>query len=167
MNKLWIIIPVIAVLAAALLFGCKAKKSADWDNVKITSFSYSQSGMSTDSIYTYTLTRENGKAVLHADLNAGYYEADAELDESAFDTLSEIARQYKLEEWDGFDKVNKMALDGSSFRLHINLEDGSSIDAYGSNSFPTGYGEASRKIVECFASLVEENAEIKEKPQEY
>ncbi len=158
---------MIAVLAAALLFGCKAKKSADWDNVKITSFSYSQSGMSTDSIYTYTLTRENGKAVLHADLNAGYYEADAELDESAFDTLSEIARQYKLEKWDGFDKVNKMALDGSSFGLHINLEDGSSIDAYGSNSFPTGYGEASRKIVECFESLVEENAEIKEKPQEY
>lgn len=113
---------MIAVLAAALLFGCKAKKSADWDNVKITSFSYSQSGMGTDSIYTYTLTRENGKAVLHADLNAGYYEADAELDESAFDTLSEIARQYKLEEWDGFDKVNKMALDGSSFGLHISLE---------------------------------------------
>ena len=50
------------------------------------------------------------EAVLHADLNAGYYEADAELDESAFDTLSEIARQYKLEKWDGFDKENKMAL---------------------------------------------------------
>ena len=58
------------------------------------------------------------------------------------DVRKEIARllsECGVKAWDGFSESDPDVLDGSGFSLSIELADGSSIDAYGSNAWPENY----------------------------
>ena len=48
------------------------------------------------------------------------------------------------------------ALDGASFSLSVEFEDGGVIDASGSNCFPRGYSEKTSAIRDFFEKLMEE-----------
>ena len=124
--------------------------------LKIKSFSFSHSGMNTQSCYSYTVTRTEDGTRLEASLNAGNSVVDTTVSEPVLDQLGELAGRFRLETWDGFSGVNSMALDGEDFTLSVTLESGETIYARGSNSFPQNYYAVTSEIESLFRPLIDE-----------
>lgn len=53
--------------------------------------------------------------------------------------VRDVIFRYDVRSWDGFDKVDRFALDGEDFNLYITFADGTRISAKGSNRFPENY----------------------------
>ena len=53
--------------------------------------------------------------------------------------LAEICNRYKVTKWDGFHKSNRLVLDGNSFGLVIEAQDGVKVEAQGYMRYPNGY----------------------------
>ncbi len=64
----------------------------------------------------------------------------------AMEKVSSVISKYNVRSWDGFDKVDRFALDGEGFYLYITFSDGSRISANGSNMFPKNYREVFREL---------------------
>ena len=64
--------------------------------------------------------------------------------EGGLDLYREICaalRKSSVIDWDGFHESDPMVLDGGGFSFSMELENGGSISASGSNAYPSGYGE--------------------------
>ncbi len=146
-----IIIIMGAVLMISLLGGCRG-------NVKvsgITSFSYryTAGNMVNADVY-YGLEYRNGTYTATVKPN-GTPEEDAEsfkVDKMFEENLRAILEKYKVSKWNGFNKTNKMVLDGNSFYLDIYMEEGE-ISAHGYMSWPDGYADFKEEIINLFESI--------------
>ena len=87
------------------------------------------------------------------DEQATTIEVDAEFDQK----LEEIIKEFNIQNWDGFNKSNKMVLDGDSFSLYILMEEDNSISANGYMKWPKKYKEFKEKIVELFNQVMKPN----------
>lgn len=58
-----------------------------------------------------------------------------------YEELCAKLHAFGVQRWNGFSKSNPNVLDGDSFSLNIELTDGSTITAYGSNAYPKNYQE--------------------------
>jgi len=120
--------------------------------MEITQFTYRCSQMRNG--YTYTARAAEGGTQLEISLNYGDFTETLMVQEPVLEQLGAIAGKYRLDRWDGFDKVNKKALDGEMFLLSITLKDGSQIYAKGSNAFPKNYQDVKREINDLFKDLI-------------
>lgn len=66
-----------------------------------------------------------------------------------YNSLAEDLYKLGVHTWDGFNKYNKHALDGWSFRLEIVLPGGRKLTAHGENKFPRNYREFKERIDEA------------------
>ena len=71
-------------------------------------------------------------------------------------SFSALVQELGLAEWDGCHKIDRDVLDGASFSLSVEFEDGGVIDASGSNCFPRGYSEKTSAIRDFLEKLMEE-----------
>ena len=71
-------------------------------------------------------------------------------------SFSALVQELGLTEWNGYHKIDRDVLDGASFSLSVEFEDGGVIDASGSNCFPRGYSEKTSAIKDFFEKLMEE-----------
>ena len=71
-------------------------------------------------------------------------------------SFSALVQELGLAEWNGYHKIDRDVLDGASFSLSVEFEDGGAIDASGSNCFPRGYSEKTSAIRDFFEKLMEE-----------
>ena len=71
-------------------------------------------------------------------------------------SFSALVHELGLAEWNGYHKIDHDVLDGASFSLSVEFEDGGAIDASGSNWFPRGYSEKASAIRDFFEKLMEE-----------
>ena len=71
-------------------------------------------------------------------------------------SFSALVQELGLAEWNGYHKIDRDVLDGASFSLSVEFEDGGAIDASGSNCFPRGYSEKASAIRDFFEKLMEE-----------
>ena len=71
-------------------------------------------------------------------------------------SFSALVQELGLTEWNGCHKIDRDVLDGASFSLCVEFEDGGVIDASGSNCFPGGYSEKASAIRDFFEKLMEE-----------
>ena len=70
--------------------------------------------------------------------------------------ISALLDELDLAAWDGYRQEDSAVLDGESFSLNVAFEDGSGIDAVGTNSFPDGYYEKKGAIQAFFEALMRE-----------
>ena len=70
--------------------------------------------------------------------------------------FSALLDELDLAAWDGYRQEDSAVLDGESFSLNVAFEDGSGIDAVGTNSFPDGYYEKKGAIQAFFEALMRE-----------
>ena len=70
--------------------------------------------------------------------------------------FSALLDELDLAAWDGYRQEDSTVLDGESFSLNVAFEDGSGIDAVGTNSFPDGYYEKKGAIQAFFEALMRE-----------
>ncbi len=123
----------------------------------LMTFSYSFMGMALPQIEGMGARRtEEG---CFADFYLGFAENIENVPISAedFGKLESIIDDYEIRSWAGFDEVNTLVLDGESFTLSAVFDDGTQIDAHGSNSFPQGYWYAKDAILLCIEEIMENN----------
>lgn len=124
--------------------------------LEITEFSFFHTGMSSEECFQYSVCKtEDGVRLYTEELFSGGLIVDTIVDETVLEQLGEIAGEYDIESWDGFDENDKYVMDGSNFELSVVLEDGRTIFARGSNCFPDGYADAEWEIRELFESLID------------
>ena len=119
----------------------------------IVYFAYTHSGMSIDEFYSYSVTADGENYKMYNEFDYGQLCCQGEFPKDESDKLREIIKKYELIEWYGYKEENEYACDGSSFSLAIKFSDGSAVEAFGNNSFPKNYYEASTEINELFEEL--------------
>jgi len=144
---------LISLMLLLLAAGCTSLKPAEpLPPLAITEFTYQYNGMREG--YTYTARAAEGGTELEISLIFGDFQETLLVQEPVLEKLGEIAGNYRLDRWDGFDKVDKRVLDGEGFTLYMTLEDGTRIEAHGSNAFPQGYQDAKSEITALFEELI-------------
>lgn len=125
------------------------------DMPTVKTFAFSCSGMSVDQMRSYQIGETKRGRLAAIELYLAYTfvlpVTDAEL--AAFSTLLD---ELDLAAWDGYRQEDSTVLDGESFSLNVAFEDGSRIDAVGTNSFPDGYYEKKGAIQAFFEALMRE-----------
>lgn len=158
-KAVWIGV-VIAMLIEIAGFQHYRKQPPPTDgNAQIVSFDYSHSGSSTFEIYSYAVAKDeaSGKMTIQYDLFCGFFTGALPADDEFLQKLSELNADYDLRKWDGFNKSNSHVSDGTGFDLEVRFDDGTGISASGSNSFPEGYGDASRAIDDLFRGYLKKH----------
>lgn len=123
--------------------------------VELTEFTFDHFGMMANDCFTFTVTETEDGVMLYLEENfSGGAVLETPADPSVLDQLEQIAGNYAMVNWDGFDKSNSDILDGSGFYLSMTLTDGRTITAHGNNAFPNGYSEAKLEILEIYRSLL-------------
>jgi len=155
LKKIWIVVAgaaVAAIVALAVFLYVRSPEAPIQDNAWITSFCYSHSGSSTREMYSYEIEtdEESGGTVVNYEFNNGFETYTLPADGELMQQLFAVVDDHNLRKWNGFDKFNSLVMDGSGFYLRIDFSDGTQIMARGSNSYPTGYGEAARAINDLF-----------------
>lgn len=146
---------MIALLLAAVFLAASACSKPLRTDAPISSFTFSHSGMHTGLIYTLSAARAEEGWQAELLLLAGEREYILEMTEAEAEELAAIVRKHELNRWNGFDRVDRTALDGTDFDLKIHYEDGQKLSASGSNAFPGGYREAREEILGFFGELME------------
>lgn len=142
-----------ALLSALLLLtACTGRFHTD---AEMAYFSFSHSGMRSDSIYTLSAEKTEQGWQAKLDLFAGSMIHVLPMTQEEANVLSGLLDTYDLWGWSGFDKADLRALDGTAFNLFIRFEGGESLSASGSNAFPKGYAEAKMAIEAFFAQIME------------
>lgn len=107
--------------------------------------------------------KTSGYTMTVDDRGNGITDMTCELDEPIIEELSKLCADLNIVSWDGFNKTMKGVLDGSTFSLYLDFEDGTHVAARGSNSFPTNYSEFEKSFVEVLAPAVDaERSRIRE-----
>lgn len=145
------------LLLAAVLLAAYACSKPLWTVAPIGSFSFSHSGMHTGLIYTLSAARTEVGWQAELSLLAGEREYLLEMTEAEAEELDTIVRKHDLNRWNGFDRADQTAKDGTGFDMKIHYEDGQVLSASGSNAFPRGYREAHEEILDFFGKLMERN----------
>lgn len=70
--------------------------------------------------------------------------------------FSALLDEWDLAAWDGHRQEDKRRAGRRKFSLNVAFEDGSGIDAVGTNSFPDGYYEKKGAIQAFFEALMRE-----------
>ena len=70
-------------------------------------------------------------------------------------SFSALVQELRLAEWNGCHKIDRDMLDGASFSLSVEFEDGRVINASGSKCFSRAYSEKVSAIKNFFEKLME------------
>jgi len=151
-NKL-LLLAVMLMGILTFFTGCATKPLSE--PLELTAFTWQHRGSHTGLIYSYTAERTEAGARLLLSLNAGSRELDMLVDEDVLGQLGAIAAEHRLDRWDGFDKSDRRAMDGTGFTLAMTTAEGETIEAHGSNAFPKGYTEAKAAIEGVFEGFVD------------
>ena len=146
----------VLMLAVVLLAGTACRKPIKTD-APMTSFIFSHSGMHTGQIYTLSAEKGEGGWFAGFSLLAGEREYSLDMTAEEAKALALLVQNHELTRWNGFDRVDRHALDGTGFDLRISYEDGQEVRASGSNTFPEGYKAAHEAVLNFFGKLMEKN----------
>ena len=155
---------LIPAACLALLCACGAGKGHHQPEpaveplppLEIKQFSFTHTASYMEDCFRLELTREEDGTHLYAEeLFSGGRIADEKIGHDELDLICELAGEYRVDLWDGFDENAKNVQDGSNFSLEITLADGSTISARGSNRFPAYYSEVSSSIRTLYGELMQ------------
>lgn len=154
---------ILAVLAVFLLLaGCKGEKAPEvsGEPKEITSFRFTHRGSDTSQCFVYAMEASSEGVRFYTEgLYSGGPVVDCTVEALALSQLEVLARNHRLDRWDGFSKKASNVSDGTDFALSILYADGSAVSAEGSNRFPDGFAETKEAICELFAYWMERCAE--------
>ena len=149
---------IFAGLLAALtlcLCPCFARAAPYEDRPAVKTFWYAASGMSAEQSRHYQIGETARGRFAWIELhNDDHYVLPLTDEDMA--SFSALVQELGLTEWNGYHKIDRDVLDGASFSLSVEFEDGGVIDASGSNCFPRGYSEKASAIRDFFEKLMEE-----------
>ena len=145
---------LLAALALCLS-PCFAGAAPLEDPPAVKTFWYATSGMCIEELNRYQIKETaRGRFVWIELHNDDRYVLPLTDEDMA--SFSALVQALGLAEWNGYHKIDRGVLDGASFSLSVEFEDGGAIDASGPNCFPRGYSEKASAIRDFFEKLMEE-----------
>ncbi len=107
--------------------------------------------------YSYAVKNKGGKVIFEFedDQHREFETMSCEIGNDILEKLNDYYVKDKIKKWDGFSKTNRHVLDGDGFSLEICFNDGRSLYARGSNSFPAGYSDFVGNIRSLFKPYTE------------
>jgi len=154
-GRKWILMGILSVLTAFVMNAC-GRFAPKVELTDIVSFYYSESnGYALDSCsYSAEL---NGDQV-DIKISKGFSGEEHEFTETPefLKKITEIANNYNVGSWDGFDKYDNNVMDGTNFRVSLATQDGKTVNANGYMEFPENYGSAMGEIEALFLEIYEE-----------
>ncbi len=149
-----ILLCFLLFLAVALPGGCQRKRLKD--GVLIESFSYETVGTAMGSETALSIVREGDGFTVTQSSGGGRTVRRAYVGQAAGAQATDILRAHNALAWNGFAKSDPHMLDGTSFTLFIDFDDGTAVSARGTNSYPRGLSAAVREIRDLFDQLLRE-----------
>ena len=145
---------LLLFLAAALLGGCQKKRLKE--DVLVESFSYETIGTAMGSETTFSIVREGDGFTVTQSAGGGKTVRSAYVEQAVGGQVTDILRTYHALSWNGFAKSDPHILDGTSFTLFIAFDDGTTISARGTNSYPKGLSAAVKEIRDLLDRFLQE-----------
>ena len=141
-------------LAAALLGGCQKKRLAQ--NVLLECLCYETIGTAMGSETELSIVRE-GDGFTATQSSCGRQTVRrASVEQMVGEQVTDILRAHDALSWNGFEKSDPLVLDGTSFTLAVAFDDGTTISARGTNSYPKGLSAAVGEIKNLFDQFLRE-----------
>ena len=122
------------------------------NNSNINYFYYYEGSFS--GAYEYEIKKTKDKFIFKAiGLNGRKLNVEKEINENDLNKLETIINDNKIYKWNNFNEKDNQILDGSSFTLKINYENGKKIEANGYMKYPKNYDQSSKKLQEYLQEL--------------
>ena len=155
MKSLFVILLIIIVLVLSVLI-IKDISSKNFKKENIKSIHYGGiTGTSMYSNYQYDIIKKDNKYLCTIKNDEEEESHTFEIEEKDVKELEERLNDYKISKWNGFSKNDKRILDGYSFTLSINLENGKDVYAHGYMRYPKNYSKVSGYLTSYFNKLYE------------
>ena len=144
---------ILLLLIAFVLTGCRKRLP---DTATIETFVYETRGMAMGSETSFSIAREGDGFTVTQSSGGGQIVRTAHAGHEVGVTITDILRTHNAHAWNGFAKSDPLVLDGTSFSLFIVFDDGTTISARGTNSYPKGLSAAVREIQSLFDRFLSE-----------
>lgn len=124
------------------------------DQIHYLTFYYSTGSMQFSSV-NYMLKEIDGKYSV-------FISPDGDNPENAFmkivdkgfvKKVLDVLKKHKVGYWNGFNKNNKLVMDGKGFSLNVRFHSGKAIHAHGYMRWPKNYKEVRSELDSLFMSL--------------
>lgn len=152
--KYLIIIFIILIVLSILIINNYKSKNFKIENIKSIHYG-GITGTSMYSNYQYDIIKKDSKYICTIKNDNEEEEHTFEIEEKDVKVLENKLNEYKVSRWNGFSKVDKRILDGYSFSLSINLENGKDVYAHGYMEYPKNYSKVSGYLSSYFNNLYE------------
>jgi len=149
-----ILLCILLFLAVALLGGCQRKRLAQ--DVLLESFCYETRGTAMGSETSLSIVREGEGFIVTQSSGGGQIVHTAYVGRETVAQATDILRAHNVLSWNEYAESNPLVLDGTSFSLFIVFDDGTTISARGTNSYPKGLSAAVREIQSLFDRFLSE-----------
>lgn len=141
-----------AVPVPALCRSRAARRHADGENLRVFLLGH----VHRSDAQLSDRENEAGLPCHHRAVSCLYLRAARDRCDADLAAFSALLGEWNLAAWDGCRQEDSTVLDGESFSLNVAFEDGSGIDAVGTNSFPDNYYEKKGAIQAFFEALMRE-----------
>lgn len=107
-----------------------------------------------DGSWDYKIYNENGKTYIEAKGGNGVdLYIDGETDDSVLDNITELVFENEIYKWDDFNKKDTSILDGYSFNLYIEYDNGEKIEASGDNKKPKDFDVGHKALMNYLKTI--------------
>ncbi len=148
-----IIIVSIILIIVILVYLFTFRKEKNITDIKAFSFYYT-TGTEMFSNVSYKVTCETSRctAIIKPNEVPDTETKTIETDLTVKEKIKKVLKKYHVEKWDNFNKIDKHALDGNSFKLNVTMEK-ESLRASGYMKYPKNYKEFSDEIDAIFLEI--------------
>jgi hypothetical protein len=141
------------LLAVCVFAGCQKRLP---DTATIETFVYETRGTAMGSETSFSIAREGDGFIVTQSAGGGQIVHTAYVGRETVAQATDILRAHNVLSWNEYAESNPLVLDGTSFSLFIVFDDGTTISARGTNSYPKGLSAAVREIQSLFDRFLSE-----------
>lgn len=157
-KNILIVSTILSVIVLGILsfniFSVLAMQNAIKD-ADIQSFNFGYGSWNT--IYsTYEIIKNEDYILMKFSDSLGN-ENNYDISNETLQQIEQLILKRKVYTWDGFDKEDKYIIDGNSFTLKIEYENGENISASGYMKFPRNYNSVEEEIVKILNKEIKNN----------
>lgn len=154
MRKILVLLVIIVIILVVILMILSMfRKKVSIDDIKSFHFSYSTGTMMYANVAYDLRCDEKCIAVIKPSGVADTEALEVSCDDNVRNEIKKLMEKYHVDKWNGFDKSDNNVLDGNSFSLSIEMQNGETITAYGYMKWPLNYREFSNNVDSIFSKL--------------
>ena len=159
MKQIYLIITMIVIILilGIVIVVVKITKPKEIKSISYLRYSYS-TGNAMNSSVVYEVKCEN-ECILKIKPNnvSKIFTKTYTISDDDINKLIEIINTNKVYEWDGYNKSDRLVMDGNSFSFNLKTKEGTEIDAHGYMKWPKNYQKVRGEFNSLFDKYIKED----------